>query len=103
MIRQICSRRNVSLLSRLWSGNQSSSKQSEQQLTDRLQERFKEAKHVSVVDISGGCGAMYEIVVETNEFKGLSRVKQHQLITDTLKTEIKDMHGLRIHTSIPDS
>lgn len=62
-----------------------------------------QAKHVSVVDISGGCGAMYEIVVESNEFKGLSRVKQHQLITDTLKTEIKDMHGLRIHTSIPDS
>lgn len=46
---------------------------------------------------------MYEIVVETKEFNGLSRVKQHQLITDTLKSEIKDMHGLRIHTSIPDS
>lgn len=62
-----------------------------------------QAQHISVVDISGGCGAMYEIVVETKEFKGLSRVKQHQVITDTLKTEIKDMHGLRIHTSIPDS
>lgn len=46
---------------------------------------------------------MYEIFVETNEFKGLSSVKQHQLITDTLKSEIKDMHGLRIHTSIPES
>lgn len=55
-----------------------------------------------MVDISGGCGAMYEIIVETKEFKGLSRVKQHQLITDALKSEIKDMHGLRIHTSIPD-
>lgn len=62
-----------------------------------------QAQNISVVDISGGCGAMYEIVVETKEFSGLSRVKQHQLITDTLKTEIKDMHGLRIHTSIPDS
>lgn len=58
---------------------------------------------MSVVDISGGCGAMYEIVVESNEFKGLSIVKQHRMITDTLKTEIKDMHGLRIHTSIPGS
>lgn len=62
-----------------------------------------QAQHISVVDISGGCGAMYEIVVETKEFGGLSRVKQHQLITDTLKTEIKDMHGLRIHTAVPDS
>lgn len=64
---------------------------------------FLQAQHISVVDISGGCGAMYEIVIESKEFKGLSRVKQHQLITETLKTEIKDMHGLRIHTSIPDS
>lgn len=64
---------------------------------------FFQAQHISVVDISGGCGAMYEIVVETKEFNGLSRVKQHQLITDTLKSEIKDMHGLRIHTSIPES
>lgn len=58
---------------------------------------------MSVVDISGGCGAMYEIVIESNDFKGLSRVKQHLMVTNTLKNEIKDMHGLRIHTSIPDS
>lgn len=60
-----------------------------------------QAKSISVIDISGGCGAMYEIVVESSEFKGISRVKQHQLITDTLKNEIKDMHGLRIHTAVP--
>lgn len=52
-------------------------------------------------DVSGGCGAMYEIIVESSEFKGISRVKQHQMITDTLKEEIKDMHGLRIHTTVP--
>lgn len=61
-----------------------------------------QAKNISVVDISGGCGAMYEIIVESKEFKGISRVKQHQLITNTLRNEIKDMHGLRIHTSIPE-
>lgn len=60
-----------------------------------------QAKSVSVVDISGGCGAMYEIAIESSDFKGLSRVKQHRMVTDTLKDEIKDMHGLRIHTSIP--
>lgn len=52
-------------------------------------------------DVSGGCGAMYEIIVESSEFQGISRVKQHQMITDTLKEEIKDMHGLRIHTAVP--
>lgn len=45
---------------------------------------------------------MYEIYVESKEFKGLSTVKQHRLITETLKSEIKDMHGLRIHTSIAE-
>lgn len=44
---------------------------------------------------------MYEIYVETTEFKGLSTVKQHRLITETLKSEIKDMHGVRIHTAVP--
>lgn len=31
---------------------------------------------------SGGCGAMYEISVVTQEFKGLSIVKQHRLINE---------------------
>ena len=53
-------------------------------------------------DVSGGCGAMYEIIVESIEFKGISRVKQHQMITNILKEEIKDMHGLRIHTNVPN-
>jgi BolA-like protein 3 len=56
---------------------------------------------VIVNDISGGCGAMYEILVESPDFKGITTIKQHRMITDTLKTEIKDMHGLRIYTSVP--
>lgn len=60
-----------------------------------------QAKNIQVSDVSGGCGAMYEILVESSEFQGISRVKQHQMITDTLKEEIKDMHGLRIHTAVP--
>lgn len=60
-----------------------------------------QAKEITVTDISGGCGAMYEIMIETSEFKGLTTIKQHRLITELLKNEIKDMHGLTIHTSIP--
>lgn len=46
---------------------------------------------------------MYEISVESIEFKGIPIVRQHKMITDTLKTEIKNMHGLRIHTAVPSS
>lgn len=51
---------------------------------------------------AGGCGAMFEIYIETPEFKGLSTVKQHRLVTEALRTQIKEMHGVRIHTKIPD-
>ncbi|KAF6205700.1 hypothetical protein GE061_019873 [Apolygus lucorum] len=71
----------------------------EEKLKLILNSAFPKAKSVEVLDVSGGCGAMYEIYVEAPQFKGLSIVKQHRLVTDALKEEIKDMHGLRIQTS----
>lgn len=70
---------------------------------------------------------MFEINVIAPEFKGLNIVKQHRIINEVrvsietlrylnimiyytyhiylqvLKEEIKDMHGIRIYTSIPDT
>ncbi|XP_049875258.1 bolA-like protein 3 [Pectinophora gossypiella] len=74
-------------------------KSKEQQLTDTLRRALPGITYISVTDVSGGCGAMFEINVEASEFTGLSRVKQHRLVTDTLKTEISEMHGIRIHTT----
>lgn len=74
----------------------------ELKLKGLLQQRFPQASAIEVQDISGGCGSMYEVWVEAADFKGLNRVKQHKLITQTLKKEIKDMHGLRITTTIPE-
>lgn len=45
------------------------------------------------------CTLYFQITVEAKEFTGLTRVKQHRLVTDTLKTEIAEMHGIRIHTA----
>ncbi|XP_039619288.1 bolA-like protein 3 [Polypterus senegalus] len=66
-----------------------------------LKEKFPQATSLKVVDISGGCGAMYEIHIESEEFKGKRTIQQHQLVNQALKEEIKSMHGLRIFTSIP--
>jgi len=30
----------------------------------------------------GGCGAIFEVFISTKEFKGMSMVKQHQLINE---------------------
>uniref|UniRef100_A0A4W6G1Z0 BolA family member 3 n=1 Tax=Lates calcarifer TaxID=8187 RepID=A0A4W6G1Z0_LATCA len=45
-----------------------------------LKEKFPSASSLKVVDISGGCGAMYEIHIESSEFKGKRTVQQHQLV-----------------------
>ncbi|XP_026233411.1 bolA-like protein 3 [Anabas testudineus] len=66
-----------------------------------LKEKFPLASSLKVVDISGGCGAMYEIHIESNEFKGKRTVQQHQLVNQALKDEIQGMHGLRIFTDVP--
>ncbi|XP_066495614.1 bolA-like protein 3 [Tiliqua scincoides] len=66
-----------------------------------LKEKFPHAAAIKVVDISGGCGAMYEIHIESEEFKEKRTVQQHQMVNQALSEEIKTMHGLRIFTSVP--
>uniref|UniRef100_A0A8C6SSA0 BolA-like protein 3 n=1 Tax=Neogobius melanostomus TaxID=47308 RepID=A0A8C6SSA0_9GOBI len=68
-----------------------------------LKEKFPLASSLQVVDISGGCGAMYEIHIESSEFKGKRTIQQHQLVNQALKDEIQGMHGLRIFTEVPKS
>ncbi|KAF2356641.1 BolA protein [Trinorchestia longiramus] len=107
---------------RTCSGSEAGGSLTETQLEELLRARFPGATSVQVQDISGGCavmwwvcrhvvgvpscggcGAMYEVWVETPEFGGLSRVKQHRLVTETLAEQIKDMHGIRISTGVPDA
>ncbi|KAF7662065.1 hypothetical protein LDENG_00247420 [Lucifuga dentata] len=70
-------------------------------ITKILKDKFPLASSLKVVDISGGCGAMYEIHIESSEFKGKRTVQQHQIVNQALKDEIQGMHGLRIFTDIP--
>ncbi|XP_018608077.1 bolA-like protein 3 [Scleropages formosus] len=73
----------------------------ELRITQILKEKFPQATSLKVLDISGGCGAMYEIHIESEEFKGKRTVQQHQLVNQALRDEIKSMHGLRIFTDVP--
>ena len=72
----------------------------EQKLIDQLRVKFPNATDIAVVDVSGGCGAMFEVFIEAPDFKGMRVVKQHQLVNQALKSEIKEMHGLRISTAV---
>ncbi|NXC45931.1 BOLA3 protein, partial [Penelope pileata] len=73
----------------------------EARLSRVLREKFPRASAIRVADISGGCGAMYEIHIESEEFREKRTVQQHQMVNQALREEIKSMHGLRIFTSVP--
>uniref|UniRef100_A0A8D0EWE5 BolA family member 3 n=1 Tax=Strix occidentalis caurina TaxID=311401 RepID=A0A8D0EWE5_STROC len=45
-----------------------------------LREKFPRASAIKVVDISGGCGAMYEIHIESEDFREKRTVQQHQMV-----------------------
>lgn len=57
-----------------------------------------QATHCVVEDTSGGCGSMYRITVESPLFEGQRLLAQHRLVTEALKKEIGEMHGLNITT-----
>lgn len=41
---------------------------------------------------------MFRVRVESTQFEGMPKVKQHKLINEVLKKEIKEMHGIVIET-----
>ena len=71
----------------------------EENLIKILSTAFPKATDIAVVDVSGGCGSMYEVHIEAPDFAGMRVVKQHQLVMKVLSAQIKDMHGIRISTS----
>ncbi|KAF2629453.1 bola-like protein [Macroventuria anomochaeta] len=57
-----------------------------------------EPTKLEVQDISGGCGSMYAIEIESAKFKGLTVIKQHKLVNQVLKEEIAQWHGVQLRT-----
>lgn len=53
---------------------------------------------LQVQDISGGCGSMYALEIESAKFKGLPVIKQHKLVNAILAEEIKSWHGVQLRT-----
>jgi stress-induced morphogen len=53
---------------------------------------------LQVQDISGGCGSMYAIQIESPKFKDLTVIKQHKLVNQVLKEEIAKWHGVQLRT-----
>ncbi|PBL02168.1 bola-like protein [Armillaria gallica] len=67
----------------------------EQNIYSKLTQKFSPSQ-LQVQDVSGGCGTFYAITIASRSFKGLPIVKQHKLVTETLKQEIEGIHGLQV-------
>jgi stress-induced morphogen len=65
-------------------------------LTDKLQ-----AHKVTIKDVSGGCGAFYEISVVSALFQGKTTIQQHRQVNSVLGPIIGTLHGLTLKTSVP--
>lgn len=57
-----------------------------------------EPKTLEVIDVSGGCGSMFAIDITSDSFKGIPMVRQHKIVNEILKDDIKRWHGLQLRT-----
>lgn len=82
---------------RLYSTEQIPMDSYEKKVYDILDGHFQ-PKNLEVKDVSGGCGSMFAILVESEKFKGIPMIKQHRLVNEVLKDEIAKWHGLQLRT-----
>ncbi|GFS11493.1 BolA protein 3 [Elysia marginata] len=75
----------------------------EKHLIDKIRKEFPDATHVEVSDVSGGCGAMYQVFIESPQFKGKRTIQQHRMVNEALAKEIENMHGIQLNTKAPDT
>lgn len=87
---------------KFWSGSDTKIRVTEAEIMSLLSKKFPNAAKINVRDKSGGCGEMFEIYVETDEFRGLTIMKQHRSVYDALEAQIKKIHGLHVITKVAE-
>lgn len=76
--------------------------ENEKEIFDKINAELQPTK-LDVKDISGGCGSMYGIEVESEKFRGLSMLKQQRLVNAVVKEKMdrEGWHGVQLRTKIP--
>jgi stress-induced morphogen len=73
------------------------------EIEDLIRSSFPDAK-IEIADLAGD-GNHYAATIEAEEFRGLSRVKQHQLVYAALKGKMDgpagELHALALTTKAP--
>jgi len=74
---------------------------SSETLEKRIREVYPDSTHVQVFDISGGCGASYEVVIVSESFEGMTTLKRHRQVNEALKDMIAELHAFTQKTFTP--
>jgi len=72
--------------------NQASSGVTPETLKSTLEHKLG-AVHVSIEDLSGGCGQMFEAIIVSPQFTKKTTLARHRLVNGTLKEEIAAIHA----------
>ncbi|KAI2642934.1 bola-like protein [Xylaria nigripes] len=72
----------------------------ESAIWDRLVAEFSPTNLI-VRDISGGCGTMYGIEIESEKFRGIGMLKQQRMVNAVLGDDVKKWHGIQLRTKTP--
>ncbi|KKF96830.1 Protein BOLA2 [Ceratocystis fimbriata CBS 114723] len=60
------------------------------------------AIHVTITDISGGCGQSFTALIVSPNFTGLNSLKRHRLVNSALKAEIASIHAWTAKCQTPE-
>lgn len=74
---------------------ESKGKSREEVIKKILIEQFK-PRVLNVQDVSGGCGAMYNILLVSDQFNGQTPVKRHKAVLYALRAQVEKMHGISL-------
>eukprot|EP00127_Corallochytrium_limacisporum_P007503 Clim_evm25s253 gene=Clim_evmTU25s253 len=71
------------------------------QLQAVIEERFKPV-HLTVEDVSGGCGSNFEVTIVSEMFEGKKLLQKHKLVNSLLADEIAQMHAFKQNPYTPE-
>ncbi|CAL1155694.1 unnamed protein product [Cladocopium goreaui] len=60
------------------------------------------ASNCVVEDRSGGCGQSFSILIESEKFRGLSKLKCQRMVQEVIREEIAQWHAVSIQTKVPE-
>mmetsp|Transcript_64621 Transcript_64621/g.106168 ORF Transcript_64621/g.106168 Transcript_64621/m.106168 type:complete len:107 (-) Transcript_64621:45-365(-) len=60
------------------------------------------ASNCVVEDRSGGCGSSFSILIESEKFRGLTKLKCQRMVQEVIREEIAQWHAVSIQTKVPE-